>query len=237
MIDKIMVIGAGGVGSWLIPALQKLRPDDFIEVWDGDILEEKNMDRQLFDEEHINSNKAWAIKKKYGGLIGAVSRYYTHGAEATRTTSHSVIFGCADNHPARKEILKTADETGCKVIIGGNSYTDADGYYYDNLWKDTPCDPRVYYPDILTDETGSPVHAEGCTGEAQRETPQLVLANYWAAAHMLHLFWYHTQIAPNLDRNCELYERMKSNMPMLERNSAYKFETLTVDILKKQHEK
>tara|TARA_R100000406_G_scaffold95597_1_gene90408 strand:- start:613 stop:1323 length:711 start_codon:yes stop_codon:yes gene_type:complete len=233
-IDKIMVIGAGGVGSWLIPALQKLRPDDYIEVWDGDILEEKNMDRQLFDDEHIDMNKAWAMKEKYGGYVGARDRYYTHGADS-EITDKTFIFGCADNHPARKEILTTADRTDCKVIIGGNSYTDADGYFYENVWRDTPCDPRVYYPDILTDTSGSPVHAAGCTGEAQRETPQLVLANYWAAAHMLHLFWYHTEIAPNLDRSSELYEQMRQNMPMLERNSAYKFETLTVNDLNKQH--
>ena len=92
------------------------------------------------------------------------------------------------------------------------------------------CDPREYYPDILTDQSGSPVHAEGCTGEAQKETPQLVLANMWAAAHMMHLLWYHTKIAHTIP------DDMKEHIPMLSRNSAYMFETLRNCDLKSQRE-
>jgi len=94
--------------------------------------------------------------------------------------------------------------------------------------RGTPCDPRVYYPDILTDTTGSPIHAAGCTGEAQDETPQLVLANMWAAAHMLHLLWYHTEIAKDIP------EDMKEHMPMLSRNSAYMFETVKKGMLEEK---
>ena len=233
---NLKIIGAGGVGSWLLPALVKLYGNDSsstIEIWDKDILEPKNMDRQLFDKSDIGRTKAAALADKYGRdvqcRVTAVCDYYTHGAMPP-DLDDTWMFGCADNHPARKEMLRTCDESEARCIIGGNEYEDADAYYYDKDWRDTPCDPRVYFPEILTVTTGSPVHAAGCTGEAQVETPQLVLANYWAAAHMMHLLWYHTTKKPTLDK--QFYE----HIPMLSRNSAYMFETLTVGILEKQHE-
>jgi hypothetical protein len=234
------IIGAGGVGSWLMPALVKLIPDtDIITIWDGDTLEEGNMDRQLFDMRDIGENKARALSRKYRDeaacRILVETRYFARsGITLSGMSDHdryeTFFLGCADNHPARREILELCDMEGCRAIIGGNGYTDADAYYYHRDQRGSYCDPREYYPDILTDNTGSPIHADGCTGEAQKETPQLVLANYWAAAHMMHLLWYHTTKKPTLD------EQFYEHIPMLSRNSAYMFETLTVGILEKQHE-
>ncbi len=234
---NLKIIGAGGVGSWLLPALVKLYGNDrssTIEIWDGDTLELKNMDRQLFEESDIGSNKAEALAERYNKeakcRVTAVSSYYTHGALPPDLGPDTYLMGCADNHPARKEILQTCDDSDARSIIGGNGYDDADAYYYDNEWRGTASDPRTYYPEILTVTTGSPVHAAGCTGEAQDNTPQLVLANYWAAAHMMHLLWYHTTKKPTLD------EQFYEHIPMLSRNSAYMFETLTVGMLEEQHE-
>jgi molybdopterin/thiamine biosynthesis adenylyltransferase len=231
-----IIIGAGGVGSWLTPALVRMcKQTDLIQIWDGDTLEEGNLDRQLFEEKWIGENKALALANKYKHEAKCemthVSKYYTHGAIADIGTGVTDwwLFGCADNHPARADILLTCDTSGCPAIIGGNGYDDADAYYYDSTWLGTPCDPRIYYPEIMTDTTGSPIHAAGCTGEAQDETPQLVLANYWAAAHMLHLFWYHTHIKQDQEGSDLQF------MPMLSRNSAYMFETLTVETLLKEH--
>jgi len=233
------VIGAGGVGSWLLPALVKLaKPQDNIYLWDGDTLEPKNMDRQLFSPSDIGSNKAEALMRKYAQeaacSLYAKNEYFTCSKVdlSDYDKDEVVLFGCADNHPSRAEILYVCDRDGVCSIIGGNGYTDADGYYYDASYEGTPCDPRVYYPEILTDRTGSPVHADGCTGEAQKETPQLVLANMWAAAHMLHLLWYHVLggIAESLP------EDMKEHMPMLSRNSAYMFETVKKGDLDKNKE-
>ena len=235
------IIGAGGVGSWLMPALVKLVPNtDTITIWDGDTLEEGNMDRQLFDMRDIGENKARALSKKYSDeaacRILVETRYFMRTSApilsglSDEERKETFFLGCADNHPARREILELCDMEGCQAIIGGNGYTDADAYYYHRDQMGSYCDPREYYPDILTDNTGSPVHADGCTGEAQKETPQLVLANMWAAAHMMHLLWYHTEIAHTIP------DDMRGCIPMLSRNSAYMFETKRAECLRGEHE-
>ena len=41
-MKKIMVIGAGGIGSFLIPLLNRVN-EYKINVWDDDIVEKKNL--------------------------------------------------------------------------------------------------------------------------------------------------------------------------------------------------
>ena len=43
-MKKIMVIGAGGIGSFLIPLLNRVKEYE-ITVWDNDIVEEKNLSK------------------------------------------------------------------------------------------------------------------------------------------------------------------------------------------------
>ncbi len=52
-MSKIYIIGAGGVGSWLTPAMCMLIKPEDITIVDGDKLEDKNLNRQLFNEEDI----------------------------------------------------------------------------------------------------------------------------------------------------------------------------------------
>jgi molybdopterin/thiamine biosynthesis adenylyltransferase len=189
---RYYIIGCGGVGSWLVPKLAKLVPTKDIILMDGDVLEEKNLDRQLFDPHCIGMNKAEALAERYG-IPHAVPEYFSPGS--IEPWAGDILFVCADNHAARRAALHTADALGCKVIVGANEYTDAEAYIYHRDWKDTGNDPRVFYPDILTDRSGDPLAPVGCTGEAAVASPQLVLANDWASGLMLHLFWYHTKEA------------------------------------------
>lgn len=227
---NIHIIGAGGVGTWLAPALVKLlnvghdKADYNINIWDGDKIETSNLDRQLYSPHQVGLNKAEACVVNFGYAeinINAVPRYLSKD-DVQRFSADDFFFGCADNHPARADILSICDDTGAKSIIGGNGYEDADAYYYDNYWKGTPCDPRVYYPEILTVKSGSPIVAEGCTGDAQEESPQLVLANQWAASLMTHLFWHH-------ERADDVFET--DEVLMLERTSKYETLSFTAKML------
>ena len=53
-MKKIMIIGAGGIGSHLVPILNRTGCYE-IEVWDADRVEEKNLLTQNFTEKGSRS--------------------------------------------------------------------------------------------------------------------------------------------------------------------------------------
>lgn len=204
-INHIYLIGAGGIGgqllSTLLLTLAQAKDPPSVTIIDGDTVEERNLDRQLFETKHIGVNKAVALadcnKENYSGLI-TVPDYFYDGFEVKE---RAVFFCCVDNHPARRAILNTIDRTQGFGIFGGNEYTDEEAFVYHYEWQGGPLDPRVYYPSILTDHTGDPMIAmAGCTGEAQAAAPQLAIANKGAAFYMLKLFWFYFVELAKLDR-------------------------------------
>ena len=203
MPRKYFVIGCGGVGSWLAPALCLLRSPQEVTLVDGDKLEKKNLNRQLFTENDIGDYKANALAEKYG--CTSIPRWYSLG-----DMEHDVgdwIFCCVDNNPARMAVLAAADEQGAYAIFAANETTSSEAYYYRRAWKDTALDPRVYYPEMMEDRSNDPRDgAIGCTGEAQEQNRQLVTANLSAASLALNLFVVWGIKAQTLD---------KETMPML----------------------
>lgn len=186
----IYIIGAGGVGSWLTPALVMLAGKKNITVMDKDNLELGNLNRQLFSPTDIGRPKAEALAQLYGchHRVG----WFTYGM--INLDLDDLLLCAVDNHATRAEVLRTCDRSGCRAIIGANEVHSAEAYVYRPEWEGTSLDPRHYYPEILTDRSGDPRAASiGCTGEAQQQTPQLVTANFMAAALMQHLFivWVH----------------------------------------------
>jgi ThiF family len=185
MSKHYYVIGCGGVGSWLAPALCLLRSPGEVTLVDGDKLEKKNLSRQLFDESNIGENKAEALARKYGCL--ALPLWYSTGL-----ITHNIgdwVFCCADNNLARMAVLSNADGQGVNAIIAANETTSSEAYHYRRSWRDTPLDPRVYYPEMVDDTSNDPRAASiGCTGEPQLQNRQLVSANMSAASLALNLF-------------------------------------------------
>jgi molybdopterin/thiamine biosynthesis adenylyltransferase len=177
--------GAGGGGSWLCPTICMLTGPDNVTVIDGDTLEEKNLNRQLYTQDDIGKNKADALAARYG----CQSRPEFYYLGLIELDPRDWLLVCVDNMPARKSALESCDHYGCKAIFAANETNSAEAYLYLPEWKDSPLDPRVYYPEINKDATGDPrARAMGCTGEAQVATRQLVSSNFMSAALAQHLF-------------------------------------------------
>lgn len=196
-VSSIVVVGCGGVASWMLPPLMKLlmcsEHKPALVLVDGDTIEERNLERQWFTDDDIGRNKADALMGKNvidGVAFHVVDSYYSDGMQLP-VDGNILFLGCADNHAARRAILNAVDRGQGWAIIAGNEYTEAEAYYYERGMKDGPSDPRVYYPSILTDNTGDPTRPAGCTGLAARVSPQLVLANFSAANHLLWLLYHH----------------------------------------------
>lgn len=188
-----LIIGAGGVASYLLPCLVKSFSFESLNVMDKDILEQRNLDRQLFSEAHLGQAKAEALiqilprnKDLRTDLIPRVEWFH----EGTPIGNTDLLICCADNHVARRHCLARADEADIPVIIGGNGYFDSEAYIYFPKWRRSWRDPRVRYPDILTNNEGSPMVS--CQGEEQVNHPQLAIANMMCAAKILHLLYLWT---------------------------------------------
>lgn len=181
----IYIIGCGGVGSWICPSLCLLTDPQQVVVIDGDKLEEGNLNRQLFTEDEIGQNKADALAKKYG--CRAWSDWYNVGVIAHEPEDWLIV--AVDNSPARVAALAACDQFRCSAIVAANETTSAEAYVYRSEWKGTRLDPRVMYPDLLTDREGDPQAAAiGCTGVVQQAKRQLVSANFMAASLAQHLY-------------------------------------------------
>jgi hypothetical protein len=179
------IIGAGGGGSWLCPSLCLLVGRDKVTVMDGDRLEDKNLNRQLYTQEQVGEYKADALGEKYG--CGYRHDWYYTGL--LRLDPRDWLLVCVDNMPARKSALESCDHFKCAAIFAANETNSAEAYLYLPEWRDSPLDPRVYYPEITRDTTGDPrAAAMGCTGEAQAANRQLVSANFMSAALVQHMY-------------------------------------------------
>lgn len=181
----IYIIGCGGVGSWATPALCLLMGPKNITLVDGDTLESKNLNRQLFTERDVGTNKAEALARRYGCLF----RPEFYSESMVELNKGDWLLGMVDNHAGRRSILQSVDYFHCRAIFAANETHSSEAFVYLPHWFDTRLDPRVMYPEILTDNTNDPrARGIGCTGEAQQANVQLVTANFMAAALLTHLF-------------------------------------------------
>lgn len=187
------IIGAGGVASYLLPVLLKAFKPEQITLIDKDILEARNLDRQLFSENQIGRNKAAALMDMHGMFANEkliMNRFTTVQAWFTASTvipdSVDTIICVADNHEARRNAIQAAYDKGIRCYLGGNEYFDSEAYVTWAEHAGTPADPRVRYKAIATSTEGSPT---SCQGEEQVIHPQLAVANFMCAAKILHLLY------------------------------------------------
>ena len=209
------LIGCGGVGSALVPSFCLLKSPADITLIDGDTIERKNLNRQMFDAGQIGKNKALALASKFG--CHALPEWFSRGKLRLYRTDWLLCL--VDNHRTRLEAIEVCDEHGCQAIFAANEMHSAEAYYYRRAWKGTPRDPRVYYPELLTDHSGDPrAAAIGCTGEVQENNRQLVSANLMAAALAEHLFVLWHLKAPRMDRETveRLPHKFAANLSKLE---------------------
>lgn len=193
---SIIVVGAGGTGSYLLPPLVQYN-NSFIKakmyVYDMDIYEAGNLNRQAIDRSDVGFPKAKVMARRYG----IQARPYKFELDAideeefvTDPGACPLFISCADNHKARLDCLAAADEHGGAAIICGNETIDAEAYIYYPSWHgDSHLDPRVYYPDLLHSANDAPVvHCN--SPRAVEKDPQLVVANHHSATFALHLVYY-----------------------------------------------
>lgn len=196
---SIIIVGAGGTGSYLIPPLVQYN-DSFIKakmyVYDPDIYEPSNLNRQAIYQEDIGRCKAKVMAHRYG-IEARPHKFDLSEIEeeefVTDEDSRPLFISCADNHEARLACIDAADSYDGLAIICGNETIDAEAYIYKQEWVGHPdLDPRIYYPDLLESESQQSVAPVlRCNSpQAIEKDPQLVVANHHSATFALHLVYY-----------------------------------------------
>lgn len=214
---KIYIIGSGGVGSWLLPSMCLLERPSAVVAVDGDRLEEKNLNRQLFTSDDLGRFKSESLARKYG--CEAQNVWFSAGMLPVKRPDWLMV--CVDNHRARREALFECDQKGCSAIFAANETHSSEAFVYLPIWKETHLDPRVYYPEIVTDDSNDPTAmAIGCTGVAQQQNTQLVSANFTAAALAQHLYVAWAMELPKMDDQSSVISfmpyKLTANMTRLE---------------------
>jgi len=195
---KIVILGAGGTGGYLLPHLYRIayaaKKNIRIIVCDGDIVKEKNLIRQNFIEQDIGQNKAKVLAERYASAFGMKTEYLSEFIEKAdklyrllKPDSEKqivVLIGAVDNHKSRK----ICHEAFCRsknliYIDSGNGLQT--GQVVCGIRKNgqTVFPPAAeMFPDILQNEQDDLFPSELSCAEQSVSSPQSIAANITAAA-------------------------------------------------------
>jgi hypothetical protein len=104
MKRKVLVIGAGGIGSFLIPLLDKVKLYD-ITVADPDIVEAKNLPYQNFSEEDVGLFKVGSMSVRFNS-VKKDSQYPI--LTEKQMQGYDLVICCVDNLGVRKTLYNTS---------------------------------------------------------------------------------------------------------------------------------
>ena len=195
-MDRINIIGLGGIGSYLSEFIIRYvahspKKNSLISFVDGDEYETKNLNRQIFTK---GGKKAKSQKEKYEDnysemLFQDICSYVNEHNIEDIIKDGDITFVCVDNHKTRNIISNHAKKlNNCVIISGGNEYTDGNAQMY--IRKDgIDITPSLtdYHPEILNYTDRSP--EEMSCEELSKSSPQLIFANITAAIQMCWLYY------------------------------------------------
>lgn len=128
-IRQVVIVGLGGTGSQVARSVARMvydmrqrnlsTPDLYLV--DPDVIETKNVGRQMFTPADVGQNKAVVLARRFNMALGLQIRASAEMFNPNRHPSgHGVLLiGCVDNHEARCAL---ADASGALWIDCGNAF-------------------------------------------------------------------------------------------------------------------
>jgi molybdopterin/thiamine biosynthesis adenylyltransferase len=177
--NRVIVGGAGGIGTWV--SLFLARANFKINIFDFDTIETHNLSGQAFFEDQIGATKVAAIHQvitKFCGLSTNVSTF-----ERKLDTSGPYVFSCFDNMRARKLAFENwkrnvnSDSELYPIYIDGR--LEAEQL---QIFCVTPDKIEEYEKHLFDD---SRVAEAGCTEKQTTHTAAMI------AGHMVAFFTNH----------------------------------------------
>lgn len=214
MTRPYILIGAGGTGSFIFPALIRAleayysdKEEDFtITIIDGKTVDASKLTRQLFFGQYAGINKAEALRDQYGAdpkVVIAVPTYLDK-KNIKGIPENAVVLIAADNFPVRARIEDYASRMkNITIINGGNEMTDGSlQVYMRRNGKDVTPKLSQGHAEILSEDGRDPA---ALTCQQIAELPsgeQTIIANMMSATAML-----------NAVRQLHEWEATQENLP------------------------
>lgn len=126
---QFVLVGCGGIGAYMAQHIGRLmrviydngQGANFTLV-DPDIVEEKNLGRQLFCDAEVGQRKAEALARRYGPAWGLNTMVYVDEYSESQVLGNStdliVLVGCVDNAKARGVLHQTLAHNPESVFMG-----------------------------------------------------------------------------------------------------------------------
>jgi molybdopterin-synthase adenylyltransferase len=170
MRTPIMIVGAGGIGSFTTLTLAKMGFDNLI-VYDFDTIEEHNLPNQFYRHKDVGRPKVEALCDIVEEFTGVTIQYFDGKWVASDLNLYRpiVLISAVDNMMTRKEMWDgwTAMKDGCWFVDGRMGADQAEVYvipsgdlkafrlYNTHLWLDAdtaplPCTSKATMYNVLT---------------------------------------------------------------------------------------
>lgn len=122
---KILIVGAGGIGSWTALFLSRIFENSMVKVIDFDMIEEYNLAGQFYSRNQIGKTKVGALSQSimnnYGGYI-SISPMRIEDLPLTDLIRFDYIVSAVDNMQTRKyifDVVSSLKNTKFIPIIDG----------------------------------------------------------------------------------------------------------------------
>lgn len=194
--ERVVVIGLGGIGSQLLPSLLHYlvsrKFDGEVVLMDGDIYEEKNLNRQLVPESGLGQNKADALSIAFGHLplnLSAVPVYLDPDLSQVAIRENDFVVCGVDNHYTRRIIDERVQQlSNVTYVSGGNDLTDGNAQVVRRR-DGQSLDPTLgeVHPEIAA-ALEPPDFTPGCDAMVNA-APQIIVTNLMVASTMLNAVW------------------------------------------------
>jgi len=198
---KIKVIGAGGIGGYMLEPLSRYLSysEDSVEitVYDGDRYEERNRERQRFSAcENKAQHTVEKLKVEFPKIhFRSKAEYLTSDNIIPAIRENDIVFMCVDNHATRKLVSDRCQELdNVTLISGGNDYTDGNVIVYirkdgDDVTKSpTELHSKIAKPTDQNPGTITDAQRLSCEQEAVIN-PQLLFTNLAIASAMCNCYY------------------------------------------------
>jgi len=184
-ISEVVLVGAGGTGSQVARTLCRVVYDlrrrghhtPSLKFVDPDVIEIKNVGRQMFTEADLSKNKATTLASRFNWAMGLNIVAYPEPFDADKHASRygTLVIGCVDNHMARLELSKVSglwidcgnERTSGQVCIG-NTSNPADvrrcikSDHYTHLPNAALLFPQLLEPEPTPEPFPAPVPTASC---------------------------------------------------------------------------